>query len=114
MHPTRWVRDFLAVLAARQPVLVQPLVRLLTHPRLLPVVLRVFPDKSVTKKPAETRMGRGKGNPELWVTVIKPGRILFELEGVDEKNAREAMRLAAYKLPVLTNFVARDKATVEA
>jgi large subunit ribosomal protein L16 len=75
---------------------------------------RVFPDKSVTKKAAESRMGRGKGNPEMWVTVIKPGRILFELEGVDEKNAREAMRLAAYKLPVLTNFVARDKATVEA
>ncbi len=76
--------------------------------------IRIFPDKSVTKKPAETRMGRGKGNPEMWVMVVKPGRILFELEGVDEKNAREAMRLAAYKLPVLTNFVARDKATVEA
>lgn len=76
--------------------------------------VRIFPDKSVTKKPAETRMGRGKGNPEMWVTVVKPGRILFELEGVDEKNAREAMRLAAYKLPVLTNFIARDKATVEA
>lgn len=76
--------------------------------------IRIFPDKSVTKKAAESRMGRGKGNPEMWVTVIKPGRILFELEGVDEKNAREAMRLAAYKLPVLTNFVARDKATVEA
>jgi large subunit ribosomal protein L16 len=76
--------------------------------------IRVFPDKSVTKKAAESRMGRGKGNPEMWVTVVKPGRILFELEGVDETNAREAMRLAAYKLPVLTNFVARDKATVEA
>lgn len=76
--------------------------------------IRIFPDKSVTKKAAESRMGRGKGNPEMWVTVVKPGRILFELEGVDEKNAREAMRLAAYKLPVLTNFVARDKATVEA
>lgn len=76
--------------------------------------IRVFPDKSVTKKALESRMGRGKGNPELWVVVVKPGRILFELEGVDEKSAREAMRLAAYKLPVLTNFVARDKATAEA
>lgn len=76
--------------------------------------IRVFPDKSVTKKPAETRMGRGKGNPEMWVTVIKPGRILFEIDGLDEKTAREAMRLAAFKLPVSTNFVARDKATAEA
>jgi large subunit ribosomal protein L16 len=76
--------------------------------------IRVFPDKSVTKKPLESRMGRGKGNPEFWVTVVKPGRILFELEGIDEKTAREALRLAAYKLPVLTNFVARDKATSEA
>jgi large subunit ribosomal protein L16 len=78
------------------------------------VWIRIFPHKSVTKKPAETRMGRGKGNPELWVAVIKPGRILFEIDGLDEKTAREAMRLAAFKLPVLTNFVARDKATVEA
>jgi large subunit ribosomal protein L16 len=68
----------------------------------------------VTKKPAETRMGRGKGNPELWVAVIKPGRILFEIDGLDEKSAREAMRLAAFKLPVMTNFVARERATVEA
>jgi large subunit ribosomal protein L16 len=78
------------------------------------VWIRIFPHKSVTKKPAETRMGRGKGNPELWVAVIKPGRILFEIDGLDEKTAREAMRLAAFKLPVLTNFVARDKAMVEA
>ncbi len=76
--------------------------------------IRIFPDKSVTKKPLETRMGRGKGNPEAWVTVVKPGRILFEIDGLDEKTAREALRLAAFKLPVLTNFVARDKATVEA
>ena len=76
--------------------------------------IRIFPDKSVTKKPLETRMGRGKGNPEAWVTVVKPGRILFEIDGIDEKTAREALRLAAFKLPVLTNFVARDKATVEA
>jgi large subunit ribosomal protein L16 len=78
------------------------------------VWIRIFPHKSVTKKPAETRMGRGKGNPELWVAVIKPGRILFEIDGLDEKTARAAMRLAAFKLPVLTNFVARDKAMVEA
>jgi large subunit ribosomal protein L16 len=73
--------------------------------------IRIFPDKSVTKKPAETRMGRGKGNPELWVSVVKPGRILFEIDGLDEKTAREAMKLAAFKLPIMTNFVARDKAT---
>ena len=73
--------------------------------------IRIFPDKSVTKKPAETRMGRGKGNPELWVSVVKPGRILFEIDGLDEKTARQAMKLAAFKLPIMTNFVARDKAT---
>jgi len=78
------------------------------------VWIRIFPHKSVTKKPAETRMGRGKGNPELWVSVVKPGRILFEIDGLDEKTAREAMRLAAFKLPVLTSFVARDKPLVEA
>jgi large subunit ribosomal protein L16 len=78
------------------------------------VWIRVFPDKSVTKKPAETRMGRGKGNPEFWVMVVKPGRILFEIDGVDEAAAREAMRLAAYKLPLETRFIARDKALVEA
>jgi large subunit ribosomal protein L16 len=78
------------------------------------VWIRVFPDKSVTKKPAETRMGRGKGNPEFWVMVVKPGRILFEIDGVDEASAREAMRLAAYKLPLETRFIARDKALAEA
>ena len=70
--------------------------------------VRVFPDKPITKKPAETRMGKGKGAPEAWVVVIKPGRVLFEMEGVEEKVAREAMRLAAHKLPVKTKFVARQ------
>ena len=71
------------------------------------VWIRMFPDKPVTKKPAETRMGKGKGAPEYWVAVVKPGRILYEIEGVDEKTAREAMRLAAAKLPVKTRFVSR-------
>src|SRR5918999_6099641 len=69
--------------------------------------IRVFPDKPITKKPAETRMGKGKGAPEYWVAVVKPGRILYEIEGVDEATAREAMRLAAQKLPVKTRFVTR-------
>lgn len=69
--------------------------------------IRIFPDKPVTKKPAETRMGKGKGAPDHWVAVIKPGRILFEIEGVSEKLAREALRLAANKLPVKTRFVTR-------
>lgn len=69
--------------------------------------IRIFPHKPVTKKPAETRMGSGKGAPELWVAVVKPGRILFEMEGVNEETAREAMRLAAHKLPVKTKFVVR-------
>jgi large subunit ribosomal protein L16 len=69
--------------------------------------INVFPDKPLTKKPAETRMGKGKGNPEYWVAVVKPGRILFEIEGVSETLAREAMRLAAHKLPVKTTFVRR-------
>ncbi|MBD3331629.1 50S ribosomal protein L16 [candidate division GN15 bacterium] len=69
--------------------------------------IRIFPDKPVTKKPAETRMGKGKGAPEYWVAVIKPGRILFEIEGVSETMAREAMRLAANKLPLKTKFVSR-------
>jgi large subunit ribosomal protein L16 len=69
--------------------------------------VRVFPDKPITKKPAETRMGKGKGAPEAWVAVVKPGRILFEMEGVDETTAREAMRLASHKLPVKTRFVVR-------
>jgi len=71
--------------------------------------IRIFPDKPVTIKPAETRMGKGKGNPEFWVAVIKPGRILFELEGVTEDVAKEAMRLASHKLPLKTRFVASLK-----
>lgn len=70
--------------------------------------VRLFPDKPITKKAAETRMGKGKGAPEAWVAVVKPGKILFEMEGVDEKTAREAMRLAAHKLSVKTRFVARQ------
>jgi large subunit ribosomal protein L16 len=69
--------------------------------------IRVFPDKPITKKPAETRMGKGKGNPEGWVAVVKPGRILFELEGVPESLAKEALKLGASKLPIRTRFVAR-------
>jgi large subunit ribosomal protein L16 len=69
--------------------------------------IRVFPDKPITKKPAETRMGKGKGAPEGWVAVVKPGRVLFEMEGVDEKTAREAIRLAAQKLPIKTKFISR-------
>ena len=71
------------------------------------VWIRIFPDKPVTKKPAETRMGKGKGAPEYWVAPVKPGRILYEMEGVPETVAREAMRLAAQKLPIRTKFVAR-------
>ena len=71
--------------------------------------IRVFPDKPVTKKAAETRMGSGKGNPEQWVAVVKPGRILFELAGVSEEVAREAMRLAGHKLPIRTKFVTRPE-----
>jgi len=72
--------------------------------------IRVFPDKPITKKPTEVRMGKGKGSPEAWVAVVRPGRILFEMEGVDETTAREAMRLAAHKLPVKTKFVVRQLA----
>ncbi len=71
------------------------------------VWIRIFPDKPVTKKPAETRMGKGKGSPEYWVAPVKPGRILYEMEGVTEDLAKQAMRLAAQKLPVRTRFVAR-------
>jgi large subunit ribosomal protein L16 len=71
--------------------------------------IRVFPDKPVTKKPAETRMGKGKGAPEYWVAVVKPGRILFEIEGVSGTLAREALRLAANKLPVKAKFVTRSE-----
>jgi large subunit ribosomal protein L16 len=69
------------------------------------VWIRIFPDKPITKKPAETRMGKGKGAPEGWVAVVKPGRILCEMEGVTEATAKEAMRLAAHKLPIATRFV---------
>ena len=69
--------------------------------------IRIFPDKPVTKKPAETRMGKGKGAPEYWVAVVKPGRVLFEIQGVPEPLARDAMRLAANKLPLKTKFVSR-------
>jgi len=69
--------------------------------------VRVFPHKSVTAKPAETRMGKGKGAPEGWVAVVKPGRILYEMEGISETEAKEAMRLAAMKLPIATRFVTR-------
>ncbi len=72
------------------------------------VWINVFPDKPVTEKPAETRMGSGKGNPEYWVAVVKPGRVMFELSGVDETLAREAMRLAGHKLPIRTKFVSRE------
>ena len=72
------------------------------------VWIRLFPDKPITKKPAETRMGKGKGNPEGWVAVVKPGRVMFEVEGVDEKTAREALALASSKLPVTTRFVKRE------
>ena len=72
------------------------------------VWIRVFPDKPITKKPAETRMGKGKGNPEEWVAVVKPGRILYEMEGVTLDVARQAMRLASHKLPMATRFVQRE------
>jgi large subunit ribosomal protein L16 len=73
------------------------------------VWINIFPDKPYTKKPAEVRMGSGKGNPEGWVAVVKPGRVMFELAGVDEDTAREAMRLAAHKLPLKTRFVRREE-----
>ncbi len=71
--------------------------------------IRIFPDKPITKKPAETRMGKGKGSPEAWVAVVKPGRILFELDGVAEKVAREAFLLASHRLPLATRFVLREE-----
>jgi large subunit ribosomal protein L16 len=71
------------------------------------VWIKIFPDKSVTKKPAEVRMGSGKGNPEGWVAVVRPGRVLFEVSGVDETTAKEALRLAANKLPIQTRYVSR-------
>ena len=78
------------------------------------VWLRIFPDKPITKKPAETRMGKGKGAPDHWVAVVRPGKILFEMEGVTSELAREAMRLAAHKLPLKTVFVQRHNAKVAA
>ena len=72
------------------------------------VWIKVFPDKPITEKPAETRMGSGKGSPEYWVAVVKPGRVLFEMDGVSEEVAREAMRLASHKLPIKTKFVTRE------
>ena len=74
--------------------------------------IRMFPDKPITKKPQETRMGKGKGAPDQWVMVVKPGRILYEMEGVPEKDAREALRLAAHKLSIRTRFVKRFEAEV--
>jgi large subunit ribosomal protein L16 len=70
--------------------------------------IRIFPDKPITKKAAETRMGKGKGAPEEWVAVVRPGRVLYEIEGVDEATAREAFRLAAHKLPIKTTFLSRE------
>ena len=78
------------------------------------VWITIFPDKPITQKPAETRMGSGKGNPEKWVAVVKPGRVMFELSGVSEEVAKEAMRLAAHKLPIKTKFVARAESGGEA
>lgn len=73
------------------------------------VWIKIFPDKPVTKKPAETRMGKGKGSPEYWVAVVKPGRVLFEMSGITEEEAREAMRLAAHKLPIKTRFRTKEQ-----
>ena len=78
------------------------------------VWIKIFPDKPVTEKPAETRMGSGKGSPEYWVAVVKPGRIMFEMDGVTEDIAREAMRLASHKLPIKTRFVKKDTEEVKA
>ncbi|RMF62661.1 MAG: 50S ribosomal protein L16 [Cyanobacteria bacterium J069] len=75
--------------------------------------IRIFPDKPITMRPAETRMGSGKGNPEFWVAVVKPGRILFEIAGVPEATAREAMRLAQYKLPIKTKFIVKPQEVEE-
>ena len=78
------------------------------------VWIDIFPDKPITKKPAETRMGSGKGNPEFWVAVVKPGRVLFEIKGVAEEVAREALRLAGHKLPCKTKFIKREVAQAAA
>ena len=78
------------------------------------VWIKIFPDKPVTEKPAETRMGSGKGSPEYWVSVVKPGRVLFEIKGVPEETAREALRLAQHKLPIKTKFIHRETENIEA
>ncbi len=78
------------------------------------VWIKIFPDKPITAKPAETRMGSGKGSPEHWVAVVKPGRVMFEIAGVDEETAREALRLASHKLPVKTKFIKREEMGGEA
>ena len=77
------------------------------------VWIKIFPDKPVTKKPAETRMGSGKGSPEYWDAVVKPGRVMFEIAGVPEETAREAMRLASHKLPLKTKFIVREDSVKE-
>lgn len=77
------------------------------------IFIRIFPDKPVTAKPAETRMGSGKGSPEYWVCVVKPGRILFEIKGIPEESAREAMRLAGAKLPIKTKFLTKEASIQE-
>ena len=73
------------------------------------VWIKIFPDKPITEKPAETRMGSGQGSPEYWVAVVKPGRVMFEMDGVSEEGAREAMRLAGHKLPIKTKFVKKEE-----
>ena len=78
------------------------------------VWIKIFPDKPITQKPAETRMGSGKGSPEYWVAVVKPGRVMFEMEGVTEETAREAMRLASHKLPIKCKFVKKEEAPADA
>ena len=77
------------------------------------VWIKIFPDKPITEKPAETRMGSGKGSPEYWVAVVKPGRVMFEMDGITEEQAKEAMRLASHKLPIKCKFVAKDAQTAE-
>ena len=78
------------------------------------VWIKIFPDKPITEKPAETRMGSGKGSPEYWVAVVKPGRVMFEMDGVSEEVAKEAMRLAGHKLPIKTKFMVREDVKEEA
>ena len=78
------------------------------------VWIKIFPDKPVTRKPAETRMGSGKGSPEYWVAVVKPGRVMFEMDGISEEVAREAMRLASHKLPIKCKFVKKEETVEEA